>query len=414
MASISCEGVTKVFPDGTRAVDDVSLDIADGELMVLVGPSGCGKTTLLRMVAGLETISDGTVRIDDEVVNDVPVRDRDIAMVFQSYALYPQMTTAQNIGFGLKLRHTPKGEIQRLVERTASGLFLSRLLERRPRQLSGGQRQRVAMGRAIVRAPRVFLMDEPLSNLDAKLRFQMRGEISRLQRDLQCTTIYVTHDQTEAMTLGDRVAVMRHGVVQQVDRPQVLYRRPRNLFVAGFMGSPAMNLVEARVEIAGDRCAVVFGEHRLTIPESRLAASPALRQYAGRTIVLGIRPEHIEDAMVRPDWPADARLSATVELREEMGPETYLYLTVDAKPVLTDDIRELQADIDAGALEAIDAQAGAGGASFVARVDPRTAAREGERMQFAIDTAEVHLFDLESGDALVSTDAIAPAGAARA
>jgi multiple sugar transport system ATP-binding protein len=408
VASIACENVTKVFRDGTRAVDAVSLDVADGELMVLVGPSGCGKTTLLRMVAGLETISDGTVRIGDEDVTDVPARERDIAMVFQSYALYPQMTTAENIGFGLKLRHTPKDEIRRSVERTAGGLFLSRLLGRRPGQLSGGQRQRVAMGRAIVRTPRVFLMDEPLSNLDAKLRFQMRAEISRLQRDLRCTTVYVTHDQTEAMTLGDRVAVMRHGVVQQVDRPQVLYRQPSNLFVAGFMGSPAMNLVEAQVEIDGDRWAVVFGRHRLAIPASRLARSPALRTYAGRTIVLGIRPEHLEDASLRPDWPADARLSATVELREEMGAEAYLYLTVDARPVLTDDIRELEADIDAAAL---DARAEQRGASFVARVDPRTGAREGETMEFAVDTDELHLFDLESGQTLTGTQAAA--GAAR-
>jgi multiple sugar transport system ATP-binding protein len=401
VASIACEGVTKVFGDGTRAVDDVDLDVADGEFMVLVGPSGCGKTTLLRMVAGLEPISAGTVRIGDEDVTGVPARERDIAMVFQSYALYPQMTTADNIGFALKLRRTPKEEIRSAVERTASGLFLSRLLGKRPRQLSGGQRQRVAMGRAIVRAPRVFLMDEPLSNLDAKLRFQMRGEISRLQRDLRCTTIYVTHDQTEAMTLGDRVAVMRHGVVQQVDRPQVLYRRPRNLFVAGFMGSPAMNLVEATVEVGEDGCAVVFGPHRLVVPDERVAAAPALRMRPGRTIVLGIRPEHLEDASVRPDSPTDARLSALVELREEMGAETYLYLTVDARPVLTDDIRELQADIDAAALEAIDARAEQRGTSFVARVDPRTLAREGSPMELAVDMAEVHFFDLESGETLI-------------
>jgi multiple sugar transport system ATP-binding protein len=405
VASIACEGVTKVFPDGTRAVDEVDLDVADGEFMVLVGPSGCGKTTLLRMVAGLEPISAGTVRIGDEDVTGVPARDRDIAMVFQSYALYPQMTTAENIGFALKLRRTPKDEIRSAVEHTASGLFLLRLLEKRPRQLSGGQRQRVAMGRAIVRAPRVFLMDEPLSNLDAKLRFQMRGEISRLQRDLRCTTIYVTHDQTEAMTLGDRVAVMRHGVVQQVDRPQVLYRRPRNVFVAGFMGSPAMNLVEAQVEVTETGCAVVFGPHRLAVPEERLAAAPTLRLLAGRTIVLGIRPEHLEDASLRPDWPVDARLSALVELREEMGAETYLYLTVDARPVLTDDIRELQADIDAGALEAIDARAEQRGTAFVARVDARTMAREGEPMELAVDMAEVHFFDLESGETLTEHEA---------
>ena len=302
MSRIALEGITKRYQDGTTAVRSLDLSIADGELMVLVGPSGCGKTTALRMVAGLEEITEGTILIDGRPVNDMEPRDRDIAMVFQSYALYPHLTVRDNMGFSLKYRKTPKQEIRRRVDEAARILELEELLGRKPRQLSGGQRQRVAMGRAIVRQPRAFLMDEPLSNLDAKLRVQMRAEIARLQRSLGVTTIYVTHDQTEAMTLGSRVAVLRHGVLQQVASPQELYRRPANLFVAGFIGSPAMNLIEATLERGGDSGTggpqVIFGTHRLRVPDGVIRQHPALEKYLGRTVVTGIRPEHLRT----PHW----------------------------------------------------------------------------------------------------------------
>ncbi|HEY7731355.1 MAG TPA: sn-glycerol-3-phosphate ABC transporter ATP-binding protein UgpC, partial [Gaiellaceae bacterium] len=296
MAGVTFVDVAKVYPDGTRAVNEFDLEIEDGEFMVLVGPSGCGKTTALRMVAGLEDISEGTVRIGDRIVNHVPSRDRDIAMVFQSYALYPHLSVYDNIAFGLKLRGTKKDEIDRRVQEAARVLGLEEFLKRKPRALSGGQRQRVAMGRAIVREPSAFLMDEPLSNLDAKLRVQMRAEISELQRSLGVTTIYVTHDQVEAMTMGDRVAVMRKGVLQQVDDPQVLYDRPLNLFVGGFIGSPAMNMLDATLERANGQLVAVAGTQRVPLPGETLAARPGLTRFEGRRVVLGIRPEDLDDS----------------------------------------------------------------------------------------------------------------------
>src|SRR3954462_2229507 len=314
MAQVAFERVSKIYPDGTRAVNDVNLDIRDGAFMVLVGPSGCGKTTALRMVAGLEEISEGVLKIGERVVNHVPSRDRDIAMVFQSYALYPHLSVYENIAFGLRLRKMTKQEIDERVQRAARLLGLHEYLKRKPRALSGGQRQRVAMGRAIVREPAAFLMDEPLSNLDAKMRVQVRAEIARIQRDLQVTTIYVTHDQSEAMTLGDRVCVLRNGLLQQVDRPQVLYDRPANLFVAGFIGSPAMNLVEAELAERNGGLVASFGPHELAFAPELVAERPALRRYVGRRVALGVRPEDIADE----PGPDDARLEITVDIREDM------------------------------------------------------------------------------------------------
>ena len=320
MTAVTFSQVGKVYPDGTRAVEDLDLDVSDGEFMVLVGPSGCGKTTALRMLAGLEEITEGLIQIGDRVVNHVPSKDRDIAMVFQSYALYPHLTVYENIAFGLRLRKLPKAEIDRRVRDAARLLGLDELLERKPRALSGGQRQRVAMGRAIVREPAAYLMDEPLSNLDAKLRVQMRAEIARLQDDLGVTTIYVTHDQVEAMTMGDRVAVMRKGKLQQVAPPQELYDRPVNLFVGGFIGSPAMNMVEARLERSDGELLAVVGDQRLGLGQETLAARPGLKEYDGRNVVLGIRPEDLEDVALAPDAPADQRLGGEVVLREALGP----------------------------------------------------------------------------------------------
>ncbi len=313
MSGITLDEVVKVFPDGTEAVSGVDLEIPDGDLMVLVGPSGCGKTTILRMVAGLEEVTAGEIRLGERVINDVAPKNRDLAMVFQNYALYPHMTVYQNMAFGLKLRRTDKREIDQRVREAARILGLEELLKRKPRALSGGQRQRVAMGRAIVRNPRAFLMDEPLSNLDAKLRVQMRAEISRIQRSLGVTTMYVTHDQTEAMTMGDHVAVMKKGVLQQMASPQELYDHPRNLFVAGFIGSPAMNLVEAKLERNGALYAH-FGSNRVHIDDSDIAARPALRNYVDKTVVMGIRPEDIEDAAFAKDIPEDRRVNVEVEL----------------------------------------------------------------------------------------------------
>ncbi len=313
MAEVDFDGVSKIYADGTKAVSEMTLEIADGEFMVLVGPSGCGKSTALRMVAGLEEISEGTVRIGDRVVNHVPAKDRDIAMVFQSYALYPHLSVYDNIAFGLKVRKTPKAEIKKRVEEAARILGLDEILGKKPRALSGGQRQRVAMGRAIVREPRAFLMDEPLSNLDAKLRVQTRAEISRIQSELGVTTIYVTHDQVEAMTMGDRVAVMRKGELQQVASPQELYDRPVNLFVGGFIGSPAMNLVEATLERTNGGLCMALGDQRLPLGDDVLSPRPELKSYVGKPVVLGIRPESLEDAALartrRPNGGSGARSS---------------------------------------------------------------------------------------------------------
>jgi multiple sugar transport system ATP-binding protein len=391
MAGVTFEGVAKIYPDGTRAVNDLNLDIEDGEFMVLVGPSGCGKTTALRMVAGLEDISEGVVRIGERVVNHVPSRDRDIAMVFQSYALYPHLSVYDNIAFSLKLHKLPKGEIDKRVHEAARVLGLEPFLKRKPRALSGGQRQRVAMGRAIVREPAAFLMDEPLSNLDAKLRVQTRAEIAKLQNDLGTTTIYVTHDQVEAMTMGDRVAVMRKGELQQVAPPQELYDRPVNLFVGGFIGSPAMNVLEATLEASNGNLAANVGGHTLDLGEETLAARPGLREYEGRPVILGIRPEDLEDAELEPDTPQEQRLQGTVELREALGSEIMVHFRSDAKPALTDEMREIQED--AGAAETAAGQ----GATLVGRFGARSRVGLNDSIQVAVDTRALHFFDPDTG-----------------
>jgi multiple sugar transport system ATP-binding protein len=385
--------VTKVYGDGTKAVDSLALEIFDGEFMVLVGPSGCGKTTALRMVAGLEEISAGVVRIGDRVVNYVPSRDRDIAMVFQSYALYPHLSVYENIAFGLKVKKMPKAEIDRRVRNAAQVLGLEPFLKRKPRALSGGQRQRVAMGRAIVREPAAFLMDEPLSNLDAKLRVQMRAEVSRLQRNLETTTIYVTHDQIEAMTMGDRVAVMRKGELQQVADPQTLYDRPVNLFVGGFIGSPAMNMLEATVVRANGSLVLDVGKQRLGLDEATLATHPALRSYEGRTVILGIRPEDLEDASLEPDTPVDRRLRGVVELREALGSELVVHFTVEGTQLaLTEDVKELARDADvAVVLDATD-----GSAVLVGRFNVRSGIEERKPVEVTVDIRSLHFFDPET------------------
>jgi multiple sugar transport system ATP-binding protein len=393
VATIELDALTKVYGDGTRAVHELNLDIEDGEFVVFVGPSGCGKTSALRMIAGLEDISGGTVRVGGEVVNDLPPKARDMAMIFQNYALYPHMNVAENMGFGLKMRGVDRAEIRRRVDSAARVLGLAEVLGKRPKHLSGGQRQRVAMGRAIVREPQVFLMDEPLSNLDAKLRVQMRAEIARIQRDLQVTTIYVTHDQSEAMTLGDRVCVLRGGLLQQVDRPQVLYDRPANLFVAGFIGSPAMNLVEAELVERDGRLSVTFGPHTLAIPPETAAGRPALRDYTGRRVALGIRPEDLEDE----EAAEGSQLNVTVDIKEDMGAEVYLHFAVDAPPVTAEELREIVGD---EALAAADEQTHHHGSPFIARVARGTTAREREPVRLAVDTKRLHFFDLESGDAI--------------
>jgi multiple sugar transport system ATP-binding protein len=405
VSRIALESITKRYQDGTTAVRSLDLSIADGELMVLVGPSGCGKTTALRMVAGLEEITEGTILIDGQPVNDMEPRDRDIAMVFQSYALYPHLTVRDNMAFSLKYRKTPKQEIRRRVDEAARILELEELLGRKPRQLSGGQRQRVAMGRAIVRQPRAFLMDEPLSNLDAKLRVQMRAEIAKLQRSLGVTTIYVTHDQTEAMTLGSRVAVLRHGVLQQVAAPQELYQRPANLFVAGFIGSPAMNLIEATLERGADDPGtgnpgpggpeVIFGSHRLRVPAGVVAQHPALEKYLGRSVVVGIRPEHLEDAALVPDAGPESVLEVSVELREELGAEVNAHCTVGVPPLQVAAVAIGDSEPDAAEIEEVPQIP-----AIIARLDPRTAIREGERARIHVDLDSLHFFDPESGDSL--------------
>ena len=392
MAAITLEKLTKVYADGTRAVREFDLEIADGEFVVFVGPSGCGKTSALRMIAGLEDITSGSVRVGGEVVNHLPPKARDMAMIFQNYALYPHMNVYDNMAFGLKMRGLDKGEIRRRVGDAARILGLAEVLAKRPRHLSGGQRQRVAMGRAIVREPQAFLMDEPLSNLDAKLRVQMRAEIARIQRDLEVTTIYVTHDQSEAMTLGDRVCVMRGGLLQQVDRPQVLYDRPANLFVAGFIGSPAMNLVEAELAERGDGLEVRFGSHDLAVPQELLTERPALRSYVGRRIALGIRPEDLEDAGAT-SVPDHARLDVVVDIKEDMGSEVFLHFAVDAPPVRAEALKEI---IGEEAIAAADEQTHHHGSPFIARVSRGTQAQEGAAARLAVTTRLLHFFDLET------------------
>jgi multiple sugar transport system ATP-binding protein len=398
VARIELENVSKVYSDGTRAVNSLDLEIEDGELMVFVGPSGCGKTSALRMIAGLEEISDGTIKVGDEVVNDLPPKDRDIAMIFQNYALYPHMTAFDNMAFALKLRNVNRSERKRRVEEAARVLGLADVLGKKPRTLSGGQRQRVAMGRAIVREPKAFLMDEPLSNLDAKLRVQMRAEIARIQRTLQVTTIYVTHDQSEAMTLGDRVAVMRQGELQQLDVPHRLYRDPVNLFVAEFIGSPAMNLVVADVGRNNGTATVEFGGSRMALGAATLASNPALQQYVGRQVALGVRPEDFDDAAVLGEVPADRVLTVVPDIVEDMGSELYVHFSVPAPPVTSEAVDEAFAD--PAAAEAHKTEAARHGTPFVARVDRESRAREGEPVDLAIDIARMHFFDPATGEAI--------------
>jgi multiple sugar transport system ATP-binding protein len=388
VADIEFEAVAKIYPDGTRAVDGLDLQIEDGEFMVFVGPSGCGKTTALRMVAGLEEISEGTIRIGDKIVNHVSPKDRDIAMVFQTYALYPHMTVGENLAFGLRLRKLSKDEIKRRVHAAATTLGLEDFLQRKPGALSGGQRQRVAMGRAIVREPRAYLMDEPLSNLDAKLRVQMRAEIHKLQRELGVTTIYVTHDQTEAMTMGDRVAVMRDGHLQQVDNPERLYELPANQFVAGFIGSPAMNMVEAQLNGTSDELTVSFGAYRLTVDRELIGERPALSRYHGNRIILGIRPEDFEDAAFTAEAPPEHTLDTVVSLREALGSEVLIHFSVATTSASAPDASEF--------IESL----GDEGSIFVARVHPQTKAREGEPLRLVVNTRKLHFFDADTGLAI--------------
>ena len=395
MAQIVLDHVDKVYAGGVKALDDLSLEVKEGEFMVLVGPSGCGKSTALRSIAGLEEITSGTISIGDQVVNDLPPKDRDIAMVFQNYALYPHMTVAENLAFGLKLRKAPKAEIKRRVGEAAKLLGLEQYLSRKPAALSGGQRQRVAMGRAIVREPAAFLMDEPLSNLDAKLRVSMRAALNQLHERLGTTTVYVTHDQVEAMTLGNRVCVLRDGQLQQVDTPQKLYELPVNLFVAGFMGSPAMNFVLASLERDSGPCAT-FAGYRLPVPAAVIDARPGLDGHFGRKVILGIRPSDFEDAAYGDaSW---ARMSVTSGVTEELGSEVHVIFTIDAPPVEHASLASAAEHHD----EEDDTVAAlAGGKSlWTARVSARSAARPGAPLELAVDTSRLHFFDPSSGESI--------------
>ncbi len=370
MASVKLKNIYKKYPGGVTAVNDFNLDIEDKEFIILVGPSGCGKTTTLRMVAGLEEISEGQLYIGDKLVNDVAPKDRDIAMVFQNYALYPHMTVFDNMAFGLKLRKTPKDEIKRKVHEAAKILDIEHLLDRKPKALSGGQRQRVALGRAIVREPKVFLFDEPLSNLDAKLRVQMRTEIGKLHQSLQTTFIYVTHDQTEAMTMGTRIVVMKDGYIQQVDTPISLYDRPCNLFVAGFIGSPQMNFINAKVEKRGDEIHLLFGKDDIKLPEGK-AKKLEGTDYIGKEVVMGLRPEGIHDEAVFLESLPDSTVEAKIELVENLGSETYLYMVIDE-------------------------------VNFTARVNPRTKAKNGDIIKVVFDANKIHLFDKDTERTIIN------------
>jgi multiple sugar transport system ATP-binding protein len=393
MAEITLDKLTKVYGDGTRAVSELDLEIADGEFVVLVGPSGCGKTSALRMIAGLEPITDGRVVIGGEVVNNLPPKDRDIAMIFQNYALYPHMSAFDNMAFGLKLRGMKKERRGERVNGAASTLGLAEVLPKKPRTLSGGQRQRVAMGRAIVREPRAFLMDEPLSNLDAKLRVEMRAEIARLQRELNVTTVYVTHDQVEAMTLGDRVAIMRDGVLQQVAKPQELYDRPRNLFVAEFIGSPAMNLIGVDLALSNGNVVAKIGDKILEVDQRVLLKRPGLVAFEGKRIILGVRPEDLEDAAFSSEVPAGRLLSAQVDIREDMGSEVYIHFGIAGKAVRGEDVR---AAVGEDAAEVAEVK----GNVWVARVDRDTTVQEQGKVELVVDTTRLHFFDPETGDAI--------------
>ena len=391
------EDLGKIYPDGTRAVGDVELTIENGEFLVLVGPSGCGKSTILRMIAGLEDISEGTMAIGDRVVNDVAAKDRDIAMVFQNYALYPHMSVFDNMAFGLKLRKFSKDEINRRVGEAAEILEITDYLDRKPKALSGGQRQRVAMGRAIVREPAAFLMDEPLSNLDAKLRVQMRAELERLHERLGTTTVYVTHDQVEAMTLGDRVAVLRPVSparpynLQQVGPPSELFSRPNNLFVAGFIGSPAMNLAYGHIEGSGDAVWAVLPNARLKIDKRALEAHPGLESHVGNELVIGLRPSSLEAASVA-GADSERTMRADVEVTEMLGADTYIHFTINASPVITPDIEELLADTGRDSSSLGDST------SFIARVSPDINVSRGDTVDLVVDTAKLHFFDQNTGE----------------
>ena len=395
MAQIVLDRVDKTFAHGVQAVHDLSLEIADGEFMVLVGPSGCGKSTALRIIAGLEDITRGTLQIGDRIVNNLSPKDRDIAMIFQNYALYPQMTVAQNMAFGLQMRKTPKREIARRVQNAASILGLEPYLARKPAALSGGQRQRVAMGRAIVREPQAFLMDEPLSNLDAKLRVGMRASLAELHERLHVTTVYVTHDQVEAMTLGQRVCVLRDGMLQQVDTPQNLYDHPVNLFVGGFIGSPSMNLVTARMTSSDDGAAVAFAGYRLAIPASVVHANPEINAYFGRDVILGIRPSDFEDAsLTAQPWP---RMPVVTHVIEALGSEIHAIFFIDAPPVDHKDVADLgpQGEDDESGIPLHE-----GKSLWTARVSARSRVRAGDRIELGVDTSNMHFFDPESGLAI--------------
>ena len=398
MAEVVFDKVNKVYENGFHAVHDLDLDIADGEFLVLVGPSGCGKSTALRMVAGLEDISGGKLFIGDRVVNDLPPQDRDIAMVFQSYALYPHLSVADNIAYGLKLRKMPKDEIDNRIQKASDMLELGSYLDRKPALLSGGQRQRVAMGRAIVREPAVFLMDEPLSNLDAKLRVQMRAEISSVVQSLGTTTLYVTHDQVEAMTMGDRMAVMKDGYLNQAGPPQEVYDHPNNIFVAQFVGSPPMNLIQGRLSREADGMSVTIGQTKLNVPAVVIDKRPALSSYVGKTVAVGVRSEDMEDASLHPDSPTDERLQGEVSLVEALGSELIVHFSISGEAVVTEDTKLLAEE--AGE-EVIDTSA-SGEVMWVASFTPRSRVARGDKVEIAVDVPRMHWFDPESGESIRS------------
>ncbi len=391
MGAIDIKSAGKIYPNGTRALEDVNITINDGEFVVLVGPSGCGKTTLLRMVAGLEDITEGEISIGDKTVNDVAPKDRDIAMVFQNYALYPHMSVFDNMAFSLKLRKLPKDEIEQKVKEAAKTLEISELLDRKPKALSGGQRQRVAMGRAIVRNPQAFLMDEPLSNLDAKLRVQMRAELGQLHTQLQTTTLYVTHDQVEAMTMGDRVAVIRKGELQQIDTPREIYLKPKNIFVAGFIGSPSMNFVYANVGVNKSSIQLNFGNDQIEYKGEKLGE---LKTFENKEIVMGIRPEAFEDGNYANATEFSESIKVSVSLLEQLGSDSYIHFYKDIKPVQTEAIEEILAD------EGEDISVLGDNTKFIARINPNSTVVEGKEIELKIDPSKLHFFDPETGDAI--------------
>ena len=391
MGAIKITSVGKIYPNGTRALGDVNIEINDGEFVVLVGPSGCGKTTLLRMVAGLEDITEGEIFIGEKLVNEVAPKDRDIAMVFQNYALYPHMSVYDNMAFSLKLRKLSKEEIDKKVKDAARTLEISELLERKPKALSGGQRQRVAMGRAIVRNPEAFLMDEPLSNLDAKLRVQMRAELGQLHTQLETTTLYVTHDQVEAMTMGDRVAVIRKGELQQIDTPREIYSNPKNIFVAGFIGSPSMNFVYAKIKTENDVIELTFGDNQIRYKDQK---KEKLKSFENKEIILGIRPEAFEDGYFANEADYSESIKVKVSLLEQLGSDSYVHFYKDIKPVQTEAIEEILAD------EGEDITVLGDSTKFIARINPNSTVAEGEEIELKINPSKLHFFDPVSGDVI--------------